>query len=85
LLLFLISIFVLLHVILAKKRYLNISLALYFLGDLMPVKFKRTTFKSGNSYRITIPMEIVKALDIKEKEALVIWLNDSQIIMEKSK
>ena len=51
----------------------------------MPVKFKRTTFKSGNSYRITIPMEIVKALDIKEKEELVIWLNDSQIIMEKER
>ena len=49
----------------------------------VPVKFIRSVFKSGDSFRITIPMEIVKALDIKEKERLVIWLNDSQIIMEK--
>lgn len=70
---------------LQQGRYLNITVAFYFFGDLMPVKFKRTTFKSGNSYRITIPMEIVKALGIKEKEELAIWLNDSQIIMEKSK
>jgi len=29
-------------------------------------------------------MEIVKALNIKEKDQLVIWLDDSRIIMEKS-
>ena len=49
----------------------------------LPVKFKRKVFKSGDSYRITIPMEIVKALNIKEKDELTIRLNDSQIIMEK--
>ena len=49
----------------------------------VPVKFIRSVFKSGDSFRITIPMEIVKALNIKEKEQLAIWLNDSQIIMEK--
>jgi bifunctional DNA-binding transcriptional regulator/antitoxin component of YhaV-PrlF toxin-antitoxin module len=49
----------------------------------MPIKFTRSIFKSGDSYRITIPMEIVKALEIKEKESLEIWLNDSQIIIEK--
>ena len=49
----------------------------------MPVTFKRKVFKSGDSFRITIPMEIVRALDIKEKEELTIWLNDSQIIIEK--
>ena len=77
-------IFVLLRVILCARVFkYNVSVILF--GDSMPVKFKRTTFKSGNSYRITIPMEIVKALDIKDKEELVIWLNDSQIIMEKVK
>jgi len=49
----------------------------------MPIKFTRTVFKSGDSLRITIPMEIVKALNIKEKDQLVIWLDDSRIIMEK--
>jgi len=30
-------------------------------------------------------MEIVRALEIKEKEVLEIWLNDSQMIIEKIK
>ena len=49
----------------------------------MPVKFRRTAFRTGDSYRITIPMEIIRALDIKSKDILEIWLNNSQIIMEK--
>jgi len=49
----------------------------------MPVKFRRKIFKSGDSFRITIPMEIVKTLNLKEKDELEIWLNDSQIIMQK--
>jgi len=51
----------------------------------MPVKFKRAVFKSGDSFRVTIPMPIIKAINIKEKDVLEIWLNDSQIIMEKVK
>ena len=51
----------------------------------MPVKFRRTTFKSGNSYRITLPMEIVRTLNIKDKEQLEIWLDDSRIITKKAK
>jgi len=50
----------------------------------MPITFKRSVFKSGDSFRITIPMEIVKALEIREKEQLKIWLNDHQIIIEKN-
>jgi len=49
----------------------------------MPVRFKRSVFKSGDSYRVTIPMDIIRTLDIKEKEELEIWLTDSQIVMEK--
>jgi antitoxin component of MazEF toxin-antitoxin module len=49
----------------------------------MPIKFKRSVFKSGDSFRITIPMDIIRALDIKEKEQLEISLNDSQIIIER--
>ena len=51
----------------------------------MPVKFRRTVFRTGDSFRITIPMEIIRALDIKSKDVLEIWLNNSQIIMEKPK
>ena len=50
----------------------------------IPVKFRRSVFKSGDSFRITIPMEIIRTLDIKEKEELEIWLNDSQIVMKKT-
>jgi bifunctional DNA-binding transcriptional regulator/antitoxin component of YhaV-PrlF toxin-antitoxin module len=49
----------------------------------MPITFERAVFKSGDSYRITIPMEIIRALDIKEKEKLRIWLDNSHIIIEK--
>jgi antitoxin component of MazEF toxin-antitoxin module len=38
----------------------------------MPIKFERFVFKSGDSLRIMIPMEIIKALNIKEKERLTI-------------
>ena len=48
----------------------------------MPVKFHRRTFKSGDSFRITIPMDIVRTLDIQEKDTLEIWLDDSKIIMK---
>ena len=51
----------------------------------MPVKFRRTVFRTGDSFRITIPMEIIRALDIKSKDVLEIWLNNTQIIMEKPK
>jgi antitoxin component of MazEF toxin-antitoxin module len=51
----------------------------------MPITFERTVFKSGDSLRVTIPMEIVRALDIKEKEALKIWLDEPHIVMEKKK
>jgi len=50
----------------------------------MPVKFKRTMVKVGGSFRITIPMEIITTLNIKDKEQLEIWLDDSRIIMVKA-
>jgi bifunctional DNA-binding transcriptional regulator/antitoxin component of YhaV-PrlF toxin-antitoxin module len=40
--------------------------------------------KVGGSFRITIPMEIVTTLNIKDKEQLEIWLDDSRIIMVKT-
>jgi len=49
------------------------------------VEFKRSVFKSGESVRVTIPAPIAETLNIKHKDILKIWLNDSQIIMEKMK
>lgn len=51
----------------------------------IPVKFKRSVFKSGESTRITIPAPIAQTLNIKHKDVLIIWLDDSKIIMEKAK
>lgn len=51
----------------------------------MPITFTRAVFKSGDSYRVTIPMEIIKALNIKEKEQLKIWLdNEDKIVITKT-
>ncbi len=50
----------------------------------MPVKFKRKVFKSGDSYRITIPMLICQALGIKDRDFLEIWLDNNHIIMQKA-
>jgi bifunctional DNA-binding transcriptional regulator/antitoxin component of YhaV-PrlF toxin-antitoxin module len=49
----------------------------------MPITFTRSVFKSGDSFRITIPMEIIKALQIEEKEQLEIWLDDHHIVIKK--
>jgi len=51
----------------------------------MPTEFKRAVFKSGDSYRVTIPMPIIQSLGIKEKEILKIWQDNSHIIFMKVK
>jgi antitoxin component of MazEF toxin-antitoxin module len=51
----------------------------------MPVQFERTIFKSGGSLRVNIPTPIAKAIEVDEGDKLTIWLNDSQIIMTKTK
>jgi len=51
----------------------------------MPVKFKRKVFRSGDSYRVTLPMPICKALEIEDKDVLEIWLDNEHIIMQKVK
>jgi len=50
----------------------------------IPVKFKRSVFKSGESARVTIPAPIAQALNIKHKDVLEIWLDDSRIIIVKA-
>ncbi|GEM_PF-2755684 len=63
----------------------NGNILLCVKGEVMPeITFKRAVFKSGNSYRINIPMEIVRALNIQEKEQLTICLRDDKILITKS-
>ena len=50
-----------------------------------PVKLRRSVSKSGNSYRITLPMPIVKTLGVDVKDEFLIWMEDSKIIMLKTK
>jgi bifunctional DNA-binding transcriptional regulator/antitoxin component of YhaV-PrlF toxin-antitoxin module len=49
----------------------------------MPVKFERKLFTTGGSVRVNIPSPILEALKLKAGDTITIWINDSQIIMEK--
>ena len=49
----------------------------------MPVKFKRSVYRTGNSYRVTIPMPIVDTLGLKTRDRVEIWLDNGNIIMKK--
>jgi antitoxin component of MazEF toxin-antitoxin module len=51
----------------------------------MPVMFERKLFATSGSLRVNIPLEIVKALDLKEGDTALISLNDHQMILEKAK
>jgi len=51
----------------------------------MPVTFERKVFATSGSLRVNIPLEIVKALDLKAKDTVRISLNDSQMILEKAR
>lgn len=51
----------------------------------MPVTFDRTIFTTGGSLRVNIPTPITKALNLKARDQVTIWLNDGQIVMEKKK
>jgi len=46
----------------------------------MKIEFKRKLAKFGGSYRITIPLEIIEALNLKIGDILSISLTDSGII-----
>jgi len=42
----------------------------------------RKVFKSGSSYAITLPLEIVKELKIREKQKLVVKKSGKKIIIK---
>jgi len=49
----------------------------------MPVVFKRKLVKIGNSYRLTVPMELVEGQGWKEGEELTLTVTDGQILMSR--
>lgn len=51
----------------------------------MPVTFERRVFVTSGSLRVNIPLEIVRALELKAGDKVLISLNDSQMILEKAK
>ncbi len=45
-------------------------------------KNTRKVFKSGSSYAVTIPLEIIKELKIKKGQKMIIRLSGKKIIIE---
>jgi AbrB family looped-hinge helix DNA binding protein len=50
---------------------------------LMPIKFELSVMQVGNSFRITIPKEVAKHLDLKKGDSVEMWVDNSHIIVEK--
>jgi antitoxin component of MazEF toxin-antitoxin module len=49
----------------------------------MPVKFEVSVMQVGNSIRITVPKEIVKHIEIKKGDKVVMWTDNNHVIFEK--
>lgn len=57
-------------------RYLSI---LFGYPNPMPVEFEVSLVQVGNSLRVTIPKEVVRALGLKKGQKLGLVLTDSEI------
>jgi bifunctional DNA-binding transcriptional regulator/antitoxin component of YhaV-PrlF toxin-antitoxin module len=51
----------------------------------MPVKFKVSVMQVGNSLRITVPKELAAHLEIVKGDTLVLWADNSHVVLEKNK
>ena len=51
--------------------------------QVMPVEFEVSLVKVGNSLRVTIPKEVVKALSLRKGDKLGLVLTDSKIQLRK--
>jgi AbrB family looped-hinge helix DNA binding protein len=50
-----------------------------------PVKFKVSAMEVGSSLRITVPKELASHLNIEEGDKVVLWANNSRVVLEKEK
>jgi AbrB family looped-hinge helix DNA binding protein len=49
----------------------------------MPVKFEVSVMQVGSSLRITIPKEVAQHLQVKKGDRLVMYADNSHVILEK--
>lgn len=49
----------------------------------MPIEFEVKVVEVGNSLRVAIPREIVRALGIQKGDMLLMTTNDSEILLRK--
>jgi AbrB family looped-hinge helix DNA binding protein len=51
----------------------------------MPIKFELSVMQVGSSLRITIPKEIAQYLDLKKGDVVLMWTDNSHVILGKKK
>jgi len=49
----------------------------------MPIKFELSVMQVGNSFRVTIPKEIAKYLDINKGDSVEMWVDNGHIVVQK--
>jgi bifunctional DNA-binding transcriptional regulator/antitoxin component of YhaV-PrlF toxin-antitoxin module len=49
----------------------------------MPVKFKISVVQVGRSLKVTIPVEIAEHLKVKKGDIVLMWTDNSHVILEK--
>jgi len=53
------------------------------MGMLMPVKFEISVVQVGKSLKVTIPVEIVRHLNLKKGDIVLMWADNSHVVIEK--
>jgi AbrB family looped-hinge helix DNA binding protein len=51
----------------------------------MPVKFKISVVLVGKSLKVTIPKELAEHLELKKGDNVVMWADNSHVVLEKEK
>ena len=49
----------------------------------LPVKFEVSVVLVGKSLKVTIPKEVCKHLDLKKGDMVLMWADNSHLIIEK--
>ena len=49
----------------------------------MPIKFEVSVMQVGASLRITIPKQVAKHLELKKGDKVILYSDNSHVIMEK--
>jgi len=52
-------------------------------GMIMPIQFEMSVVKVGNSLRMTIPKEIVRAMNLEKGDTLLVGMNNGDMIVKK--